>query len=348
MMKKRSSLIIIVLLALLTGASIYFLKQKGRASTLNNEARNFSVEDTSSITKIFMANKSGSKVILEKKDNVWMVNGKFPARKDAISTLLYTMKMVDVKSPVSKTAKEAVLKMMSAGAVKVEIYSGNDLIKQYYVGHENQEMTGTYMLLTDPDTGENYDDPFLTFIPGFEGYLSSRYFIKEEEWRDRLIISFTPMDLKQIKLDHFENKDSSFVINVNSTTNFALSKANGQPLAFDELKMKQYLAYFQNLSYEFLLSPREHTKLRDSLLQAAPFIRLSITDRKDQVYTFDFMHKRSNSEINSKYGKQYAYDPDRLYLRFDNNKEVALIQFYVFGKILQTYGYFLPGSSVKK
>jgi hypothetical protein len=138
------------------------------------------------------------------------------------------------------------------------------------------------------------------------------------------------------------------LISINSTTSFALSKTNGEPLAFDELKMKQYLAYFQNLSYEFLLSPNEHAKLRDSLLQTAPFVRLSITDRKDQVHTFDFIHKRSSREINSKYGKQYAYDPDRLYLRFDNNKEAALIQFYVFGKILQTYEYFLPGNSVKK
>jgi hypothetical protein len=237
---------------------------------------------------------------------------------------------------------------MTARSVKVEVYNGDDLIKQYYVGHENQEMDGTYMLLTDLETGENFADPFLVFIPGFNGYLSSRYFIKEEEWRERLIISYTPLDLKTIKMELLESKDSSFVINLNSTTSFALQKEDGQSLPFDEMKMKQYLAYFQNLSYEFLLGNSNSKKLRDSLLNVPAFTRLSITDKKNQTRTFEFLHKKSTPEINNKYGKNYVYDPDRLYLRFDDNKEVALIQFYVFGKILQNYGYFLPPNTVKK
>jgi hypothetical protein len=349
MMKKSSSLIVIAILVLLAGVSIYLYKNNKTVSTLDKDARNFKIDDTSSITKIFMADKNGGKVTLDRKDaNTWIVNGKFPARKDAISLLLYTMKMLDVKSPVSKSAKKSVLQLMTTHSVKVEVYSGDELIKQYYVGHENQEMDGTYMLLTDIESGENFPDPFLVFIPGFNGYLSSRYFLKEEEWRERLLISYTPLDLKSIKMELMESQDSSFVINLNSTTSFALQKLNGQSLPFDEVKMKQYLAYFQNLSYEFLLGDNNGKKLRDSLLNVPAFTRLSITDKKGQMRTFDFLHKKSTAEINNKYGKNYVYDPDRLYLRFDDNKEVALIQFYVFGKILQNYGYFLPSNSVKK
>jgi hypothetical protein len=48
-------------------------------------------------------------------------------------------------------------------------------VKQYYVGHATQDNTGTYMLLTNPETDKNYEDPFVTHIPGFDGFLSTRY-----------------------------------------------------------------------------------------------------------------------------------------------------------------------------
>jgi hypothetical protein len=35
-------------------------------------------------------------------------------------------------------------------------------------------------------------------------------------------------------------------------------------------------------------------------------------------------------------------------MSYDSGKEVVVAQYYVFGKILQTYGYFLPKIAVKK
>jgi hypothetical protein len=149
-------------------------------------------------------------------------------------------------------------------------------------------------------------------------------------------------------MDLLENRDSSFVIDLQSTTSFSLKKLNGQPIPFDEVKMKQYLAYFQNLQYEFLLGNTNSKTLRDSLLNALPYAQLSITDQKGKNRAFDFIRKPSTPEINKRYGINYKFDPDRLYIRFDDNKEVAIIQTYVFGKILQNYSYFLPSDSVKK
>jgi hypothetical protein len=45
---------------------------------------------------------------------------------------------------------------------------------------------------------------------------------------------------------------------------------------------------------------------------------------------------------NEQYGKNYKYDPDKLFVRYNNGKDYGVAQFYVFGKILQTYQYFLP------
>ncbi len=346
-MKNKSSLLVITALCVLCAISFWLYKNKTSGSTLNKDARNFAVEDTSVITKIFLADKDGKSVTVEKKGNAWIVNGKYPARPDAISLLLYTMKMVDVKSPVSKAAREAVIKRMATSSIKVEIYEGEELIKQYYVGHESLDNDGSYMILTNLSNGENYDEPYLTFIPGFTGFLAPRYITDESEWRDRVVVNYIPPNLKTIKLELAENPDSSFVINLKSTTQFELKKLNGQDIAFDESKMKQYLAYFQNISYEKLLT-NFNKKLCDSLRSAMPYMKLTITDTKNETKVFNFLHKNSTFEINKKYGIDYKYDPDRCFMRYDNDKEVALVQFYVFGKLLPTYVYFLPKNTVKK
>jgi hypothetical protein len=346
-MKNKSSLIVITLLTILCAVSFYIYKNKTSGSTIDKEARDFKIEDTASVTKIFMADKNGNSITLERTKTGWVTPNKYPCRADAINLLLYTMKMVDVKSTVSKNARQGVIKQMIGRSIKVQAFHNDDLIKQYYVGHENMDNDATYMILTDLDNMENYEEPFLMCIPGFNGYLSSRYILNENEWRERVVINYIPPQLKVIKVEFSENPDSSFVIKLNSTTNFELQKLNGAALPFDEVKMKQYLAYFQNISYEKLLT-QVNKRLVDSIQNAVPFIKLSITSNQNETKTFNFVRKNSSWEINKKYSVEYKYDPDRFFMSFNTGKETALVQYYVFGKILQTYGYFLPKSTVKK
>ena len=182
-MKNKSSLIVITLLAILCAVSFYIYKNKTSGSTIDKESRDFKIEDTASVTKIFMADKNGNSITLERTKTGWVTPNKYPCRADAINLLLYTMKMLDVKSTVSKNAKAGVIKQMIGHSIKVQAFHNDELIKQYYVGHEGMDNDATYMILTDLDNMENYEDPFLMCIPGFNGYLSSRYILNENEWR---------------------------------------------------------------------------------------------------------------------------------------------------------------------
>jgi hypothetical protein len=346
-MKNRSSLIVITLLTILCAVSFYLYKNKTGGSTVDKDARNFKIEDTASVTKIFLADKNGKSVTIERTKNGWVTTNKYPCRSDAINLLLYTMKRMEVKSPVSKNAKAGVIKLMVGRSIKVQAYHNDELIKQYYVGHENMENDATYMILTNLETGDNYEEPFLMCIPGFNGYLSSRYILDENEWRDRTVINYIPPQLKSIKMDFTANKDSSYIIHLKSTTQFELQKLDGTPIPFDEARMKQYLAYFQNISYEKLMN-NLNKRLVDSVETAVPFLKMTITDINNKVREFNFVNKRSTPELNKKYGIEYKYDPDRLFLFDKDAKEVSVIQYYVFGKIMQNYGYFLPHAAVKK
>lgn len=346
-MKKSSSVIVIAVLLILTAASIFIYRSKHTSTTVDEDSRNFKFKDTAAITKIFIADKEGDNSTITRTSKGWVVNDKYSCRADAILNLLEVIKNVEVKMPVEKAAKESTLKFMSTTALKVEIYVGDELVKQFYVGHETPDSEGSYMLLTDIGSGENYKDPYVCFIPGFKGYLMPRFIAKENEWRDRIVINYIPPQLKQIKVQHFNMPDSSFTIDLNSTTSFKLKNAKNTEIPFDEMKMKQYLAYFQNISYEVLITGK-NKKLTDSLSANKPFSVITVTTTDFKTDEYKFYHKQPNAAIIPEHGVTYQSDPDRLYLQFDNAKEWALIQYFVFGKLLITPTYFLPNPSVKK
>src|SRR5690606_20976229 len=144
------------------------------------------------------ADKLGNSALIKREKGGWTVNDKYRCRSEGILNLFECIKNVEVKSPVSKEARDNVLRHMAAHAVKVELYSGKKLVKQYYVGHETPDGESSYMLLTNLSTGKNYDDPYVCFIPGFYGYLMPRYIVNENDWRDRVVVDFIPPQMKSI------------------------------------------------------------------------------------------------------------------------------------------------------
>ncbi len=338
---KKKSIIIIVILAALAGTSIYFYKTKNKVTNLDTDASNFKYKDTAQIDKIFLADKDGKSLTLTREKEGWMLDNKYKVRPDILGTLLQTIASVEVKSPVSKLGRENVIKIMASKSIKVEIYSNGDKVKQYYVGHTTQDHLGTYMLLTNVENDENYSEPFITHIPGFEGFLNTRYTTDELDWRDRLIMSYIPPQIKTIQVDLKSIQDSSFVIELINTKQFTLKTLKGKQIPFDEDKMKQYITYFLNVNCEAVID--EKLPLIDSLNNhAQPFANITITDINLKAQTVSLYHKYPLAVKNEQYGVDYKYDPDRLYVKYNEGKTTGLGQFYVFGKILQTYAYFLP------
>jgi len=344
---KRKTLIVLVLLVVLAAIAFYLVRSGAGLSTVDKADRNFQVKDTASITKIFIANKQGHSSTITREKDGWYVNQKYRCRSESILNILEAIRLMEVKMPVPKAAKENVIRFMSSNAVKVEIYEGDDKIKQYYIGHEPADSEGSYMVLSKNDE-ENYPDPYVVFIPGFKGYLQPRFITHENEWRDRLVLNYTPPQLKEIKVTYFDQSiDSSFRIEFIDQSHFKLKNKEGIEMPFDMGKMRQYLIYFQNVSYESLLSA-ESSRLLDSLSASQAFASIEIIEKNQSNHMYRFFRKAYTGEVNQELGVVFEYDPDRLFLNFDNNKEWALIQYFVFGKLLITYDYFRPPSSVKK
>lgn len=343
---KKSTLFAIVALVVLGAIAIFVYKSKGRSGTIDAEASNFQIKDTTLIDKIFIADKEQQSVTLTLTDKGWMVNEKYPARADLVSDLMRTFLKMEVKSPLPKETRKTVIQRMAARSTKVEVYSKGTKIKQFYVGGPTFDHKGTYMLLTDLDNDRNYDEPFIIYIPGFDGFLTPRFLTDLDQWRRGLIIDFEPPQMKQVKMEYYETPDSSFTIDLANANSFSLKNHKGIALSYDMVKMKQYLSYFQNVYYERLLSNiKDHTT--DSLKTAIPFATMTISDTGNQKHVYNFFHKYPVPSKTMELSPDLKYDPDRMYLKYQNDEELAMIQFYTFGKLMPSYLYFLE-PSVKK
>jgi hypothetical protein len=207
MKKNRIAIILVIILSFI---SFWFIinKQNG---TIKETLRDFAVADTASVNKIFLADKNGNSITLERQvAGHWTVNGKYHVRPDALQTLLSTIKKIDIKEPIGKNAQNNVIKRLAAKAVKCEIYQNNKLTKAYYVGTETPDQTGTYMILIDLETMKPSEKAFVTYIPGFEGYLTTRYFVEERGWRDRTVFQYIPNAIKSVKVEAPSNPEYNY------------------------------------------------------------------------------------------------------------------------------------------
>lgn len=303
--------------------------------TIDKELRDFSVKDTSTVNKIFMVEKSNNKVLLEKKDGVWWVNDKFKAREDAIYTLLKTLYRMDVKSPVPKSAHNSIIKRLATESIKVEIYQNNELSKVIYVGGATSNHFGTYMML------EGSDVAFVVHIPGFNGYLSTRFFTDENLWRSTKVFDYNYNEISTVSVTDPSQPEKSYMVSNNGDNRFDLKllKENRKIENFDTLEVKTYLAYFKSIAYQSLL-PDYDKRIMDSIITSTPYFIIELTDIYETTTTVKAFLMPATYDAYDPEGNRLSYDPNVMYALI-NNKDFVTIQFYVFDPLFKEFEDFL-------
>jgi len=321
------------------------MKNKGK--TLTGKDTDFAVEDTGKIDKIFIANKLGGKVTLEKKNGLWWVNDKYPARMDDIGLLLETFGSIQVRYPAPEGAQENLIKNMSAQAVKCEIYCNGELNRIWYIGHETQDLKGTFCLLQDPKNEKPFETVYVLEIPGFIGVITPRFFTDEQTWRNKKVVALLPNQIKNVTLNSIGQPDSSFSIDVKGLHNFSVKTLSGKTIApFDTLAVQQYLSYFMALYVETWATNSTDKEI-DSVRKTNHFLELSITNNENVTEKFKFFHKKPLPRNEVIDGADVPYDPENMYMKLKDDKEFARVLVYTWGKLFQSSAYFLP-KGVKK
>ncbi|MEI7983699.1 MAG: hypothetical protein WCI71_18775, partial [Bacteroidota bacterium] len=207
MNKNRIYLLVAVLLALIAG--VLWLTQS--TSTFQRELSDFAIDDTANVTRIFLSDKNNNTVKLVKQSpGKWMVNDRYQAQKLSVELLLKTMIELAVSEPVANAAQDNIIREMAVNAVKVEVYQTvyrirlsdrirmfphEKMTKVYYVGGATQNNLGSFMLL------QNSSRPFITYLPGFRGFVSPRYSPIEKYWRDYSIFKKQIREIASVRVE---------------------------------------------------------------------------------------------------------------------------------------------------
>lgn len=344
MKKNKFTILFTIILAVIT----LILIINNSKSTIKYD---FTIEDVSTITKIFMSDKLNNMVTLKKIDEQnWILNDKYPARTDGLDMLLETFSQMRVREPVSIAGRNNVIKWLAASSVKVEIYQQTyrinffnklklfpheKITKVFYVGGETQDNRGTFMLI------EGSSEPFVVYIPGFRGFLSPRFNARETEWRKHTIFDLKISEISAVKVEYPTAQDSSFEISKNGKA-FEVKRLKDNTLIapYDTLKVLDYMSGFTNINFEAFRNFLGK-KVIDSLTSQVPMAVISVTDisgKTNRILTYKKLAEPGS--IDEFTGKELKFDRDRFYGIVNEGKDFVLLQYFVFDAILRTTDYF--------
>lgn len=331
----KNKILLIILCSLLVVTAYFIFKNTN--TTIKKELRDFAVKDTASISKIFIADRNGNKILLEKSGNKkWVLNGKDEPKPDLLKLLLDAIYKIDIKNRVGKAAYNNVIKTLASSGIKCEIYQNGSQIpsKTYYVGNHTEDGLGTFMII------ENSNVPFVTEVPGFNGYLTPRYSVNTDAWKQPRIFNIEPNEIKTLSVSYSNFPDKSFIITVNNgkyTVESPISKK--QIKNVDSVAVYNYLSFYNNVFYESPAKELSNIK-KDSLLQYLPSIIISLTNKNGTANALNIYPKpitgASISKLDEK-GNPLKYDVDRMYAYIIENKEFVIIQHYTFDKYFRQF-----------
>ena len=325
----KKNLIGLVILIILGTLAFVVFKERG-TGTIKPDLHDFAVKDTSQVTKIFLADKMGQQVLLERESNYnWIVNGGYGARKDAIDLLLKTISRVEMKAPVANTAHDNIVTLLAGKSIKVEIYEGDDKVKTYYVGDATKDNMGTYMLIEGSRT------PFICHLPGFTGYLSSRYMSRALEWRNSVIFNNRLPEIREITVDMHQDPERSFKITHNEKREVELFKLYPQETRvpnMDTVYVKRYMLNYRKVNFEGI-QPYDEARV-DSIVKSEAYFTITLTDAKGTTKTVKSYQIPANPDAFDIDGSPLVWDVDRMHgILNGDNSEVALIQYFTFDRL---------------
>ena len=344
---KKNIILLLVLVGLAIAAGVVYFQS--HTSTIADEPlTDFAIEDTSKVTKIVITDHFGKAATIERVpgERLWLLNGKLKAREDAVNLILKTFNRIRVRGNVSDAARETNLKLLAASSKRVEIFTGGDEpTKIWYVGSPTADHTGTIMLLEIPEIGRS-EDPYIMHMEGFTGFLSTRFFTDEMEWRYTGIFEYPHLEVSKVRMINHMNPADSWEVRFAGGNALELWSCNAEGISdrkatrFDTLAVKNELLLFKKVhveSFNTQLSAHES----DSILKTMSNYTLEVVDNSGKSTSIDLRLRPAIKSIEDEYGNIIPFDLDYFWGVTDDG-EVAMAQSFNFSPLLTPISSFSP------
>ena len=270
-MKSNQRLLLLLAVLALLGAGTWWLSRRAARtnSTLDVAATTFSVSDTAAVDKIFVALRSGEQHTLTRvARNYWRLDNRYDARLDMVQMLLTTIARQRVKAPVPRAARNSVVRALAGNGTKVEVYQQGQRATTFYVGGATNDRLGTYMIL------EGAKDPYVIHIPGFEGYLTTRFLLTPRDWRSIPIFTTLLPALQRIEVVAAGAPARTFAVARTAAGSFAIADF---PKA-DSLLLKSYATQFSSVFGQVFVDSASRPAV-DSIMRRPPGFVVTVRRR---------------------------------------------------------------------
>lgn len=346
-MKNLIGLIILVIFAI----AAYFLLGEKESFTSNNteDYKDFSIEDTAAVTKIFLSHPSGKTITLTRKNtSTWMVNNSFEARRDGIELILKTLSDIKVDGVVAQDQMKSTIKNLATRAIKVEFYtSDRKPEKTWYIGDPTGSRLGTYMLLEKD--GQKSSKPYITHMVMERGYLGTRFFVDTTLWKDRVVMKCDPKEIRTVEVTHAADTSISFKIEQYQLSKFRVT--NFDDNSTTELSPNVAIPYLKGFSavyYEYIDQKTEESVI-DSIYSALPRNSAKVTMNDNKIFLIKSynMPVEEGSELN---GVVVDYHPERMYIYSSHLGKTVhpVVQNLTFDKLVPSLKYLASSTTVEK
>lgn len=325
MMSRKPLLLLIVLIALGVGTWWLVQRRAQAGSTLSGEETAFAVPDTAAVDKVFVAFKDGRQHTLRRvARSYWQLDERYDVRPEQVNILLQTLNRVRVKAPVARTARNGVVKGLATQGIKVEVYQRGELVRTFYIGGTTQDQLGTYAILAGSE------NPYIVHIPGFDGFLTSRFTLTPQSWRTVPIFRTPLNQLQGVEVVAAGHPEQTFRLT---------RPAPGAPLTLDgeradTASLRRYASLYGRVNGQFFLE-KEDRKEFDSLLSTPPHYQIRVTARgarPDRIRLW-VPHGEKDALVGI---------TDR------DSAEVLITQRHVFGNLLQSRAALASGKWIKQ
>lgn len=354
MQKTKKKNLVVPLTAVLVLALALIVVFGRKSSTNNPRFADFSIPDTAGIQSVFLADRSGCQVFLERNpEGGWTLNKKETALQENVRDMLSVLLNIRVKAPVGKAATENVTKWLASGATKVQVtYQGHRIrlgkihlwkalrTKTFYMGSPTPDNMGNYAIM------EKAKIPYIVYVPGFRGFISPHFSALESDWKSHELLNLRISEIAWVQLLDFENPDASLQILRHGEKHFdILDLKSGQALpAYDTLKLYDHLSAYRKLNFEFFAE--DFSKgMRDTVL-ASRFKELQVRDTQGKTLKITMYHilNEFNTE-EYEYNEDFmdVYNRDKFYISLnDDTSQFYICQYFVFDRIIQPLAYYSP------
>lgn len=356
-MKKNKITIIIASVLILLSLFIVLYKNEiifsNRDKLPSSDA--FAIQDSSKVTKIFIADMHGNNVLLTKKGGLWMLQDTIPALQYNVKSVLGTLLNLTIRQSVPENALGNVNKALAVGATKVEIYEiapkfsifGIDFFKKekktktYYFGSATQDNLASYAYL------EGMKEPYIIYRPGFRGFITPQFSQFEADWRSHVLFNTKFTRIESVEFIDYINPEESFTVVKNGPRSFDMYNWQQEKVnAYDTTKLFDMLTEFREKNYQSLIQNMSDAE-KDSIIKQNLFKTIKLKNTDGRTTTLNLYKMVDEVQIIDEDSDlvdqiQEEINRDKCYgMLTDKPNEFYIIQYFHFDRQLQPFSYFL-------